>query len=408
MRAYKLENTVQNYAWGSTEGLKDCLGIPNPEGKPVAELWIGAHPKAPSLAVLGKGRQRLDEMIQAEAEACLGPSTVGRFGPALPFLLKALSAGGPLSIQAHPSKRKAEKGYERENLAGIPLDAPERNYRDRNHKPEMVVALTRFEGLFGFRPIAEIIENIKLLAPDNFQRYIGRLEKNPGRVELSVLFYSVISSDQGSKSEILGRVLERLPGLLARTDLEPSRLEALRWMERLRHIYPGDVGILAPALMNYMVLEPGEGLFVGAGELHAYLKGEALELMASSDNVIRGALTGKHVDVPELISVLSFDSGSPLPFRARPGLPGEEDFPVLTPDFRLSLLSPKGGILKREAHGPELLLCASGTASFRNGGESFDLAQGEAAFIRADAGAWSLEGEARVWRAFMPEAEGGL
>lgn len=405
MRAYRLENPVQHYDWGSLEGLKDCLGIPNPEGRPAAELWIGAHPKAPSLALLGDGRQRLDELIQAESEACLGKAATGRFGPALPFLLKALSAGGPLSIQAHPSKRKAEKGFERENIAGIPLDAPERNYRDSNHKPEMVVALTRFEGLFGFRPIPEIIENIRILAPDNHAQYVSRLERNPGRVELSVLFYSIISSDEANKYAILGRVLDRLPGILARTDLEPSRLEAFRWMEKLRHIYPGDVGILAPALLNYMVLEPGQSLFVGAGDLHAYLSGEALELMANSDNVIRGGLTAKHVDVPELVSVLSFDSGSPLPFVAKPGMPGEEDFPVLVPDFRLSVLRPAGQVLERRAEGPELLLCAEGKATLRNQGGSLELGRGQAAFIRADAGTWSLEGEAKVFRAFLPQGE---
>ena len=407
MRVYRLENPVQNYGWGSLDGLKDCLGIPNPEGRPVAELWIGAHPKAPSLAVLAQGRRRLDELIQAEAEACLGREAATRFGPALPFLLKALSAGGPLSIQAHPSKRKAEKGFARENIAGIPLDAPERNYRDPNHKPEMVVALTRFEGLFGFRPIPEIIENIKILAPDNHAQYVGRLEKNPGRVELSVLFYSIISSDETDKYAILGRVLDRLPGILSRTDLEPSRLEAFRWMDRLRHIYPGDVGILAPALLNYMVLEPGQSLFVGAGNLHAYLSGEALELMANSDNVIRGGLTPKHVDVPELVSVLSFDSGSPEPFVARPGLDGEADFPILVPDFRLSVLSPAGRVLERKAQGPELLLCIEGKAILRNQGGSLELGRGQAAFIRADAGTWSLEGEAKVYRAFLPQGEEG-
>ena len=160
MRIYRLENPAQRYAWGSASGITEALGIPNPGGGPLAEIWMGAHPSAPSTALVEGGRVGLDALIGRDPEAYLGETVVDRFGDSLPFLFKALSAGKPLSIQAHPSKRKARIGFERENLAGTPIDAPERNYRDPNHKPEMVVALTRFELICGFRPGGEIIEKL--------------------------------------------------------------------------------------------------------------------------------------------------------------------------------------------------------------------------------------------------------
>jgi mannose-6-phosphate isomerase len=404
MKLYRLENPVQRYAWGSADGLSACLGLPNPEGGPMAEMWMGAHPKAPSIALTEDGRKPLDGLIRAEPAAFLGQRAVEGFGPALPFLLKALSAAGPLSIQAHPEKRRAERGFERENLAGIPLDAPERNYRDPNHKPEMVMALTRFEGLFGFRPIDEIIGNIRLIAPTTFERYAGKLSRNPGRVELSVLFYSLVSSDPSSKADLIGRAAVMAARLLSGGQVPEGMEAAFRWMLRLSELYPGDIGCLAPIMLNYVALEPGEALYVPPGELHAYLHGESLELMANSDNVIRGALTSKHVDLPELLAVLTFDSRSPKPFRALPSAPGEEAFPVLAPDFRLSRLCPGGQEVARVPSGPEILLCASGHVRLSEAGGSVELGRGEAAFVRADCGRYSMTGDGVAYRAFLPEA----
>ncbi len=406
MRLYRLENPVQRYSWGSVEGLKDCLGVPNPGNEPLAEIWMGAHPRAPSLIRAGDRLLRLDDFIQEAPEACLGARVATRFGDSLPFLLKALSAAGPLSIQAHPAKRKAESGYEHENLASIPLDAPERNYRDRNQKAEMVVALTRFEGLFGFRPIAEIIANVRLLMPAGSERLIGRLEKNPGRVELSVLFYSVIASDQATKDGILARTDPIIEGLLKGGGLDEVETAAFRLTRRLREAFPGDIGALAPLVLNHVILEPGESLYVAPGELHAYMLGESLELMANSDNVIRGALTKKHVDVPELVSVLTFDSDKAVPFMAKEMLAHEEFYPLLSPDFRLSRITLDGSdkVVKAPT-GPELLLCARGRMSLEGDGGRLEVESGGAAFACADCGGYSISGKAVVYRAFVPDGE---
>ena len=407
MRLYLLDNPIQRYPWGSVSGLTDSLGIPNPDGGPLAEVWMGAHPKAPSVVMYHGDRRRLDELIAERPAAFLGKRAAERFGKGLPFLLKGISAAAPLSIQAHPSRHKAERGYDRENLAEIPLDAPERNYRDRNHKPEMVVALTPFEGLFGFRPIPEIIGNIELALPGRFSHQLERLERNPGRVELSVLFYSIMSSGGTERKEMLSAATSALAGILGDTGLDPEKRASLGWILRLAELYPEDMGALAPLFMNHMTLEPGEALYVAPGELHGYFRGEALELMANSDNVLRGGLTNKHIDLPELISVLDFDSFRPSPFRAvaaqnaRAGAE-EEFFPLVAPDFRLSRLTVRDRRLSRRGTGPEIVLCTDGRAILSDGSGTLVLERGEAAFIRADSGAWSIEGNCVVHRAFLP------
>jgi mannose-6-phosphate isomerase len=412
MRLYLLDNPIQRYPWGSSSGLADCLGIPNPGGGPLAEVWMGAHPKAPSVVMYHGDRRRLDELIAERPAAFLGKHAADRFGKGLPFLLKGISAASPLSIQAHPSRHKAERGFDRENLAGIPLDAPERNYRDRNHKPEMVVALTPFEGLFGFRPIDEVIENIALVLPGRFSHQLERLERNPGRVELSVLFYGIMSAGSAERKEMLSAATSAIAGILGDGGIAPEKRASLGWILRLGELYPEDMGALAPLFMNHMTLEPGEALYVAPGELHGYFRGEALELMANSDNVLRGGLTSKHIDLPELISVLDFDSFRPAPFRAavaqgaRAGTE-EEFFPLVAPDFRLSRLTVRDRRISRHGAGPEIILCTAGRAVLSDGSGTLVLERGEAAFIRADAGAWSVEGNCVVHRAFLPP-EGSL
>ena len=411
MRLYLLDNPIQRYPWGSVSGLTDCLGIPNPGRGPLAEVWMGAHPKAPSVVMYHGERRRLDELIAERPAAFLGKHAAERFGKGLPFLLKGISAAAPLSIQAHPSRHKAERGFDRENLAGIPLDAPERNYRDRNHKPELVVALTPFEGLFGFRPIDEVIGNVALALPGSFSHQLERLERNPGRVELSVLFYSIMSSCGTERKEILSAAMSAIADILGKAGIEPAKRAAFEWILRLGELYPEDMGALAPLFMNHMTLEPGEALYVAPGELHGYFRGEAMELMANSDNVLRGGLTNKHIDLPELISVLDFDSFRPSPFRAaaapnaRSGAE-EEFFPLVAPDFRLSRIAVRDRRLSRNGKGPEIILCTEGRAGLSDGSGTLVLERGEAAFVRADAGGWTIEGNCVVHRAFLPP-EGG-
>jgi len=222
MRIYRLENPVQRYAWGSVDGISETLGIPNPGGGPLAEIWMGAHPSAPSKAIVEGSKIGLDELIRRSPQEALGASVVAKLGSSLPFLFKVLSAGTPLSIQAHPSKRKAQLGFERESLGGIPVDAAERNYRDPNHKPEMAVALTRFELICGFRPVPEIIENMRLVAPGEFERALERLERDPSRVELSVFFYGLISADERAHAKLLAAASKGIAAALDSGAFKPN------------------------------------------------------------------------------------------------------------------------------------------------------------------------------------------
>jgi mannose-6-phosphate isomerase len=410
MRIYRLENPVQRYAWGSVNGISDALGIPNPGGGPLAEVWMGAHPSAPSTAIVNGSKVGLDELIRRDPQEALGASVVDKLGSSLPFLFKVLSAGTPLSIQAHPSKRKAQLGFERENLGGIPVDASERNYRDPNHKPEMAVALTRFELICGFRPVAEIIENMRLVAPGEFERALERLERDPSRVELSVFFYGLISADERAHSQLLASASKGISAALDSGTVPAGRGEAFRWVLRIMEFFPGDVGAVLPLILNHVVLEPGQAAFIAPGELHAHLAGTCLEIMANSDNVIRGALTKKFVDLPELVSVLSFNPERVMPVLPSAVAPCEEAYPICVPDFEISKISVgPGRAYRRGSRGPEILLCVSGAAELRCPGEaSLRLGRGEAAFVADDACDYELAAaggapEAVVYRASVPK-----
>jgi mannose-6-phosphate isomerase len=419
MRIYRLENPVQRYSWGSVNGITETLGIPNPGGGPLAEIWMGAHPSAPSTAIVNGAKVGLDELIRRGPKEALGDSVVDKLGSSLPFLFKVLSAGMPLSIQAHPSKRKAQLGFERENLGGIPVDAAERNYRDPNHKPEMAVALTRFEFICGFRPVAEIIEHMRLVAPGEFERALDRLERDPSRVELSVFFYGLISADERAHAQFLAAASKGIASALDSGSVPAGREGAFRWALRIMDLFPGDIGAILPLVLNHILLEPGQAAFIAPGELHAHLSGTCLEIMANSDNVIRGALTKKFVDLPELVSVLSFNPERVQPVVPAPVAPCEEAYPIFVPDFEISKISIGPGLrYARSSRGPEILLCTSGEAELLcPGGGSLRLARGEAAFVAADACDYELVaaasgaaakgggkgGSAEVFRASVPQ-----
>jgi mannose-6-phosphate isomerase len=413
MRIHRLENPIQRYAWGSVDGIPRALGIPNPGGGPMAEVWMGAHPKAPSIALDPRLSRPLDALVNEDPASALGAAALRRFGPALPFLFKVLSAGTPLSIQAHPGKIKAEHGFERENIGGIPVDASERNYRDPNHKPEMAVALTRFELLCGFRPIQEITRNMRLIAPGEHLRQLERLDVNPGRVELSVFFYSLISMEERARKAMLDSVRRRVEDLLARDLVPAEEVESYRWVLRIMESFPGDIGAVAPLILNLVVLRPDEAVFVAPGELHAHLAGTCLEIMANSDNVIRGALTPKHVDLPELISVLSFNPERVRVLRSEPISASEDRFPVLAPDFALSRIHiEEGRVHERSDSGPAILLCTESAFRLDCPGESpLELSRGESVFVEAAAGKYRLTraegrgpGPALLYKAALPEA----
>jgi mannose-6-phosphate isomerase len=396
-RVLPLDNPVQNYAWGSTDAIASLLGRANESGRREAELWIGAHPKAPSRVAGGGPGETLEALIREAPEALLGPAVARDYSGELPFLLKVIAAAEPLSVQCHPSAAQAREGFERENRAGLPLDAFERNYRDPHHKPELVVALTPFVALRGVRPLAEIE---RLVAPLDLREWPfpqSRLEGSSGDEGIRSLFSHLLSLPPDPRA--------RLAEAVARSSARRREADpAYPWVVRLAEKYPQDVGVLAPLLLNLVVLAPEEGLYLPAGELHAYLEGTALELMANSDNVLRGGLTPKHVDVKELLAVASFRPGPPERLRPQPLGPTESIYTTPAREFELGILrvGPASPHSSSPGRGVELLLGLDGDAALEADGESFSVGRGRSLFVPASVTSYRIVGSGRICRASVP------
>ncbi len=303
----EITNTPRDYAWGSDSAMADLLGR-EPSGRPEAELWLGAHPGSPARLV---GR---DE-------------TLHDIAPDLPFLLKVLAAASPLSLQAHPTIAQAEAGFAREEAAGVPIDSPSRNYKDRLHKPEMIYALSDpFRALAGFRPVAETRGLLEPVADDErIAPLLGRLRTDR---DLRPVFEWLITRGEGV-DDLIAAIVE-----------SSAVADDVAWdtVRRLSEAYPGDPGIVISLLLHTAVLHRGEALFLPAGNIHAYLEGVGIELMAASDNVLRGGLTRKHVDVSELMTVLDF-TPRPIPYLApEEPEPGVRVFRPDIPDFVMTVV----------------------------------------------------------------------
>ncbi|MBW2026968.1 MAG: mannose-6-phosphate isomerase, class I [Deltaproteobacteria bacterium] len=280
-----LRNPIQHYAWGSKTAIPKLLNIPNPERNPMAELWMGAHPKAPSQVCVDGRWISLIDVIASSPESVLGSEVARRFDSQLPFLFKILAAAEPLSIQVHPNKQQAIEGFTKENELGISLDAPYRNYRDDNHKPELLCALTPFEALKGFRPVGEALALMETIAVPELSPLVDGLRNHPDMDGLKRFFRILMKMGKSEQARMVSRVVER-----AKEKARERR--ELYWVMELGKKYPGDVGVLSPLFLNLIYLEPGQAMFLPAGELHAYLGGTGLEIMANSDNVLRGLNQG--------------------------------------------------------------------------------------------------------------------
>ncbi|WP_199553002.1 mannose-6-phosphate isomerase, class I [Streptomyces sp. N35] len=377
----RLSNTIRPYAWGSATAIPQLLGV-EPSGEPQAEMWMGAHPGAPSLLERGP----LNEVIDADPEAELGAEAVAKFGPRLPFLLKLLAAGAPLSLQVHPNLAQAKEGYADEEQRGVPIDAPFRNYKDANHKPELICALTPFDGLCGFRDPNEAADLLAGLGVDSLKPYVDLLHAQPEEAALREVLTAVLSADKDAMTATVTEATaaaERLGGAYT------------PYASIARH-YPGDPGVIAAMLLNYVQLQPGEALFLGAGVPHAYLNGLGVEIMANSDNVLRCGLTPKHVDVPELLRIVRFEATDPGVLRPEAGSDGEEVYETPIDEFRLSRYVLAEGSAAREvtARTPQILLCTAGTVT---AGE-FGLAPGQSVFVPAGETA-EISGNGTMFRA---------
>lgn len=378
-----LENPVRPYAWGSRTVIADLLGEQVPSPHPQAEMWLGAHPADPSRIVHGDGRRSsLLDAVAGDPGRLLGADRASRWDATLPFLLKVLAADEPLSLQAHPSIEQARAGFGREEAAGTPRDAAHRNYRDANHKPELICALTEFHALVGFRDPAATVVLLHALDVPELAPYTELLAAQPDADGLRALFTTWITLPQS----LLDTLVPALQAGCVRLAGDSGELHAeARTVLELSERYPGDAGVLAALLLNRVSLEPGEALYLPAGNLHSYLEGAGIELMANSDNVLRGGLTPKHVDVPELMRVLDFRSGPPPVLTGTPdGAWVRYDTPAQ--EFLLRRLDSDVdpiGIAVPDG-GPRILLCTEGAACVRAGDVDVELKRGSSAWLSAE------------------------
>ncbi|HUJ77276.1 MAG TPA: mannose-6-phosphate isomerase, class I, partial [bacterium] len=394
-RIIPLRCPVQHYAWGGYSFIPSLLGEPNPGSVPCAELWIGAHPLAPSEALLDGTWVRLDRLVQEAPEEILGPGDAGRFAAQLPFLMKVLDARTMLSIQAHPTKEQAAAGFARENQAGVPLEAPGRLYRDDNHKPEAHVVLTEFWMLHGFRPLEEISElwgsapELVPVMPDFPSRLqAAGADTSARQALLQELYSAVMTMPQARVDRLLAPLLDRLATQerSAALDKDAPDFWALRASREMP--LPGghfDRGIFSIYLLNLLHLHPGEGTYQPAGTLHAYLEGTNVELMASSDNVLRGGLTPKSVDTGELLRILSYGDGRPRVLKGREDGGGLRTYETPAEEFVLDRLEagPGTAIHGMGDRGAECLVTIEGSAQLVFGGTELKLGKGGAALAPA-------------------------
>ena len=404
-RVFRLTNTLQRYSWGSPTSIPELLGM-EADGRPVAEMWLGAHPLAPSVAH-STGDSTADPadpvdlatLLRSSPDALLGKAVVEGFGPRLPYLMKMLAADRPLSLQVHPHPHQARTGFSRENLAGVPLDAPTRNYKDDQHKPEMILALTPFEGLCGFRRPSRVLALLDGLEGEFVSSMRDALRDSPDARGVRTAFEIALSARQVDCQADLARTIS---SVRAKIEREGSTSRGLRTAVHLSEEFPGDPGALVSLMLNRVSLQPGEAVYLGAGEVHAYLSGVGVEIMASSDNVLRAGLTDKWVDVDELLACASYVPRPPEHpvLRAEPG--GLTAFRAPVPEFSLLYGRVSGSALVTH-DGPRIVLCLEGALTLTGPlGTLVTLERGESAFVPFDVGHLGLEGTGQVVVAYVP------
>ncbi|MFE5672452.1 mannose-6-phosphate isomerase, class I [Agromyces sp. NPDC056523] len=401
-----IRNHPRDYAWGSHTAIAEFRGV-QPSGGPEAELWLGAHAGSPAHVVdaASVGAADLAELVSGNPAAALGPD-LAREGSRLPFLLKLLAAGRPLSLQAHPDPEQARAGFAREEAEGVPLDAFDRNYRDPFAKPELIVALSdAFEALSGFRPLEEVAGILRVLraadvASDEPQSgaldlLAARLETaEPLRDAVAWLLQDGRGGDTGEAAWVVERVTELAASEIA---LMSPFAASFRTVGQLASEYPGDPGIVISLLLNRVTLRRGEALFLDAGNIHAYLDGLGIELMTASDNVLRGGLTSKHVDVAELLEVLDF---TPIPPPVLPAVqvsPGVVEYRPPVADFTLFRVEKATDAARLPLGGPAIVIAEGGAVDVTGAGGGVRVERGEAVFASPDERMLEVRGDGVAW-----------
>ena len=372
----RLTGVIQPYAWGSRTAIPELLGT-EPTGEPQAELWLGAHPLAPSIA----DGEPLDKVVAYDPVGVVGRAAVEAFGPRLPFLLKIIAAEQPLSLQAHPSREQAEAGYAREQAAGVPRDAPHRTYRDGWPKPELLCALAETEALCGFGEPHETYQMFQRLGVDDALTLVAPLAdadlSAPDR--LRAVFSRLLRLGPDERT-VVSEIVQAAEAMQGADDLARFWRTACE----LNTYYPGDPGVLAALLMNRITLQPGDALFMPSGNLHAYLSGGGIEIMANSDNVMRGGLTPKYVNVDELLAILDFTPGLRSLITPIEESRGVWRYPTPAPEFALWRLQPHGEPVTVPAAGSgRVLLVTDGELTAMSATAELELVRGQAALLSA-------------------------
>jgi mannose-6-phosphate isomerase len=395
--AYKLHGIHRHYEWGGSAFIPQLMHVDNAIGKPFAEYWMGAHPSASAMVETAEGLMALDQMIQENKVAFLGQKTTTQFG-SLPYLFKILDVEKMLSIQVHPSKGNAETGFLKEQLAGVPIDAAHRNYKDQNHKPEVMVALSDFWLLHGFMPAIALKERLTSLAP------LQTLLPVFGQDDYEGLYGHFMRLDQSAADMILKPLLEFAVHEVAAGKVDKSHPHW--WANKY---YGGkvptsniDKGILSIYILNIVNVPKYQGVFQGAGLLHAYLEGQNIELMANSDNVLRGGLTPKHIDIEELLEHVKFEPTYPSILKGDFNNSKEVQFPCPVPDFGLTKITIRPGeTYTNKTNSFEMFLVMQGDVQL----DGIDLKPGELAAVKAGS-AYHIQSTgsetAVIFKSFVP------
>lgn len=389
---FKMDNVIQDYAWGSVTSIEQLFAMPNLDQKPQAEMWMGAHANGCSVITVNGEAVRLADFIATDPDAIIGAATQAKFAE-LPYLFKVLAAEKALSVQVHPNKHQAEIGYAKEEKTGIARNAANRNYKDPNHKPELVFALTPYQAMNGFREIAEIVALFQRLDLEVISDLVTALAANQTETGLRDFFAAMLSLEGECKDVAVN-------GLLAFCNENPDQpLFAL--LIDLSEQYPGDIGLFVPLMLNVLTLQPGEAMFLSACTPHAYIKGTGLEIMANSDNVLRAGLTPKFMDVPELVANTEFTSMAADTLLLAPTMvAGGLDYIVPVPDFKFSVYKQADDIALQNTSAEILFAIDAPLTVTHQNGETLTLEKGQSVFIPAYAKAYSADCDGMFARAY--------
>lgn len=391
-RFFPMYNVIQNYAWGSKTSIHDLFGIDNSDNEPQAEIWMGAHPNGCSKVTSNDNQVLLSQLIDTDQAAFLSSETAEKFGQ-LPYLFKVLAAASALSIQVHPSKELAEQGFKKEEQQGIPLKAAHRNYKDPNHKPELVFALTDYQAMNGFRNFDSIISLFKQVNVEALSLLVNEFASNVTSEGLQSFFTQLLSLTGDTKTIAVEQLIRYAK------DHEGSPLFSL--ILKLEKQYAGDIGLFAPLMLNVVTLKPGEAMYLDALTPHAYIEGTGLEIMANSDNVLRAGLTPKHMDIDELVHCTLFQEKPANTLLLKPEeKDGALNYPIPVSDFNFSVYNQSED-RQIEVHSAEILLpIDEALVVSHESGESVTIEKGHSVFIPAYVKSYTLNCNGRVARAY--------